>query len=203
MTEQTRRQLMETGRRLFAGLGLEGARVDEIARESGVNKALINYHFRGKKGLYEAVLADLSEKVGAELETELRKLESPARRLAAWPEILWSVLERHPDFAPLFVRELVGGCESLAVGGLDSAGRGLSLMASTLDEGDRRREIDAAEPFPLHLLVLGTLLVARISDPLRQRLEGILPPEQVARSGAAMVPLLKNLIGRGLLDETA
>ena len=41
MTEATRRQLLDAGRSHFARHGLEGARVDRIAEDAGVNKAHI------------------------------------------------------------------------------------------------------------------------------------------------------------------
>jgi TetR/AcrR family transcriptional regulator len=45
----------------FAEYGFEGARVDRIASEAGVNKALIYYHFNSKKELFIATLAHLFE----------------------------------------------------------------------------------------------------------------------------------------------
>jgi AcrR family transcriptional regulator len=202
MTEQTRHRLLETGRKIFAVQGLAGARVDLIAEESGVNKALINYHFRGKRGLYTAVLADLFERVAGDLEEMLLSEKDPARRLEIWPEKLWEVLDRHPDFAPLFVRELADGCNALTGEGLSSTARGLGLMTTTMAEGDLGREIGDPQPFTLHLLLLSTLLVAHISGPLRDKLATILPSDQLAGSGATMVPLLRNLLGQAPGGDT-
>src|SRR6185295_1241672 len=54
----TRQSLLDAATTLFAERGFDGARVDEIARRAGVNKAMISYHFGGKKALYNAILAD-------------------------------------------------------------------------------------------------------------------------------------------------
>ena len=87
MSAVTRRQLLNAGRRVFARLGFDGARVDLIAREAGVNKALINYHFRGKEGLYREVLAE--ELRGATALLDVRAEPNPSRvvapRSARWP----------------------------------------------------------------------------------------------------------------------
>lgn len=40
----------------FAEFGLHGARVDRIAENAGVNKAMIYYHFKSKENLYHKVL---------------------------------------------------------------------------------------------------------------------------------------------------
>lgn len=54
--QQTRNRLLESAERIFSDRGLSGARVDEIAQESGVNKRMIYAYFSSKEGLYMAVL---------------------------------------------------------------------------------------------------------------------------------------------------
>ena len=41
MTENTKQRILEAAAHEFASKGFDGARVDEIARSAGVNKALI------------------------------------------------------------------------------------------------------------------------------------------------------------------
>jgi AcrR family transcriptional regulator len=57
MTGRERReQLLDIGRRLFAGRGFEGTSVEEIAAQAGVSKPVVYEHFGGKEGLYAAVV---------------------------------------------------------------------------------------------------------------------------------------------------
>lgn len=44
----------------FAEHGFDGARVDCIAKNAKVNKAMIYYHFNSKEALYERILTDLA-----------------------------------------------------------------------------------------------------------------------------------------------
>ena len=44
----------------FAEHGFDGARVDRIAKNARVNKAMIYYHFKSKEALYERILSDLA-----------------------------------------------------------------------------------------------------------------------------------------------
>lgn len=202
MTEATRAQLMEAGRALFAGMGLEGARVDGIAREAGVNKALINYHFRGKTGLYERVLDDLFAAVGRDLDRALAPLADPRRRLLAWPAALWAVLGRYPDFAPIVLRELAARSDGDRGRRLSGAAPCFPLLAETLAgagaAGALARPVD---PLALQLVLLGSLVVARSAAPLREALAGA--PGALPGDEAAVVPLLERFMERSLLEGGA
>ena len=71
--EARRRQIVDTAIRTIAARGFAKASLAEIAREAGVSKGVISYHFAGKSELVEAVLARLlrepaefiKERVGA------------------------------------------------------------------------------------------------------------------------------------------
>lgn len=55
--DTTRQRLLEAGGQVFSERGFRAATVREIvARAGGANLAAVNYHFRGKEGLYAAVL---------------------------------------------------------------------------------------------------------------------------------------------------
>lgn len=50
--------ILDAARRVFVAKGFEGARMQEIANEAGINKALLHYYFRSKDKLFEAVFVD-------------------------------------------------------------------------------------------------------------------------------------------------
>jgi AcrR family transcriptional regulator len=54
--QRTQMRLLETAAEVFAEHGLRGARVREICERANANIAAINYYFRDKDGLYDAVL---------------------------------------------------------------------------------------------------------------------------------------------------
>jgi TetR/AcrR family transcriptional regulator len=67
----TRDKILSAARSEFAAYGMEGARVDRIARRARVNKAMIYYHFNSKKALYQHVLDDIAQNVFGRLYEEL------------------------------------------------------------------------------------------------------------------------------------
>lgn len=56
--------IFEAARTVFHRSGFDGARMQEIADEAGINKALLHYYFRSKDKLFEAVLHDAMNRIG-------------------------------------------------------------------------------------------------------------------------------------------
>ena len=57
-TEDVRLQLLAVAAQEFASQGFAGARLEHIAAEAGITRAMIYYYFGGREGLYVAVLED-------------------------------------------------------------------------------------------------------------------------------------------------
>ena len=51
----TEEKILEAAKTVFHRKGFEGARMQEIADEAGINKALLHYYFRTKENLFDAV----------------------------------------------------------------------------------------------------------------------------------------------------
>jgi TetR/AcrR family transcriptional regulator len=51
----TEEKILEAAKNVFHRKGFEGARMQEIADEAGINKALLHYYFRTKENLFDAV----------------------------------------------------------------------------------------------------------------------------------------------------
>jgi AcrR family transcriptional regulator len=61
---EVRAALLKAGSELFGELGLEGASTRALARKARANLSSIRYHFGGKEGLYQAVLAMAADRFG-------------------------------------------------------------------------------------------------------------------------------------------
>lgn len=62
----TRRRLLDTASRLFAGKGYRGVSVRDICDQACTNIAAVNYHFGGKDKLYQAALAHARQRAVTE-----------------------------------------------------------------------------------------------------------------------------------------
>ena len=52
---ETEQKIFDAAREIFIQQGHDGARMEEIARKAGINKALLHYYFRSKDKLYQVV----------------------------------------------------------------------------------------------------------------------------------------------------
>lgn len=84
----TRQRILKSAIDLFAERGFEGANVRAIVTKARVNQAAINYHFKGKEGLYLEVLKTAFDRLalhggsdhGASREKALRSFVSQQLR---------------------------------------------------------------------------------------------------------------------------
>ncbi len=58
---ETKARILTTAERLFSEVGFDKARVDDIAKEAGVNKALIYYYFESKDEILKTLFSNLVE----------------------------------------------------------------------------------------------------------------------------------------------
>ena len=80
--EYTRQAIIKAAIHLFAEKGFEGASVRDIITKARVNQAAINYHFKGKTGLYLEVLKTASDKLTDQVGFSSDELRSLSREEA-------------------------------------------------------------------------------------------------------------------------
>lgn len=78
--EGTRARLLDEAERLFAERGYEGTSLRALAEAAEANIAAVNYHFRSKEGLLQAVIARAMAPVNTERDKRLRALQAPGGR---------------------------------------------------------------------------------------------------------------------------
>ncbi len=103
--ERTRAVILAAATEEFATHGLDGARVDEIAQRSGVNKRMIYYYFGDKNGLYLAVLEETYADIrNAEIGLHLTDRD-PVEGMRELVAFTWSYFIEHPEFLSLLNTE--------------------------------------------------------------------------------------------------
>lgn len=103
--ERTRAVILATATEEITTKGLDGARVDEIARRSGVNKRMIYHYFGDKEGLYLAVLETTYAAIRtAEVGLKLADRD-PVEGMRELILFTWQYFIDHPEFLSLLGTE--------------------------------------------------------------------------------------------------
>jgi AcrR family transcriptional regulator len=56
----TEQKILEAAKKIFLAKGLDGARMQDIADEAGINKAMLHYYFRSKDKLFEQIFTEVA-----------------------------------------------------------------------------------------------------------------------------------------------
>ncbi len=166
--ELTRQKLLQAGRQVAFDLGAAALTVEGVAREAGVSKGAVLYHFPSKDGLLAAVLESLLEGFQEAVEREHERGGSWLRAYlrASFPQqragylretrVIFAIVTLRPDLASLVQerflrwhqRALEDGQDPLTAGLVRVAVDGLwynEMFGFSLDERAREALLERLE----------------------------------------------------------
>lgn len=100
--QHTNEKILEAARRVFIAKGLHGARMQEIADEAGINKALLHYHFINKEKLFEKIFLEAAGQLIPKLNMILSSDEELFTKVELFCDEYISTILENP-YLPLFV----------------------------------------------------------------------------------------------------
>jgi TetR/AcrR family transcriptional regulator len=194
--EESRAAILHAAAREFAENGIAGARTDAIAREAGVNKALLYYYFRDKETLYGAVLDEtfsgLKTAVFGVLESNL----PPREKIIAYVGAYFDFVASSQVYPRLMQREMMRAkegssphIERLIRNYFQPVFDGVSdLLRKGIGDGEFR-PID-----PVHFIpsMISVVVFYFSGSPVMRRLFGFNPftPERIAERRAAVLDFI-------------
>lgn len=196
---ETRDKILAAASDVFAERGFAGAGVDEIARRSGVNKAMLYYHVGDKQALYTAVLSGNIDRAREVIEAAVEAAGGPVERLIAMLCALTTIIREAPAYHRLVLREMAGGGSHLEPAVLTRFVAIVSLTRRVLEEGRATGVFRDLNPFLTHLLLIGGV-IATAAQPLRRRLveAGLIPAEAPGMEPADPAAFLSDIILNGI-----
>jgi TetR/AcrR family transcriptional regulator len=198
--EQTKQEILRAAIDEFAHETVAGARIDEIARAAGVNKALLYYYFHDKEQLYGAVLdyifSELTSRVIPVLDSELPPGEKIRRYVDAYfdavasvpqvPRILQQeIMRAGRDGSPHIKRIAQTYTRPLAM-------RVRSVLERGIDTGEFRR----VDPQHTALSIVATVVFYFTSAPMLRAIFQYDPlaPARIAERKAAVLDFITHAL---------
>jgi AcrR family transcriptional regulator len=98
----TEQVIFDAARRVFLSKGLSAARMQEIADEAGINKALLHYYFRSKEKLFEGIFNEVFNQLSNGIKDLLTNEMTVKTRLKLLVDLYVDTLLQN-RYLPLFV----------------------------------------------------------------------------------------------------
>ena len=104
--DTTEEKILEAAKNVFVTKGMEGARMQEIADEAGINKALVHYYFRSKERLFEAIFAEIIKFAFPKITRIVQSEEPIITKIEQVIDAYVDLLINHPFIPGFIIKEL-------------------------------------------------------------------------------------------------
>ncbi len=98
----TEERILLAAKKIFVQKGMAGARMQDIANEAGINKALLHYYFRNKEKLFEVIFMEAAQKLFPRINQVFNSEQPLFEKIESFCEEYIAVVEQNP-YLPLFV----------------------------------------------------------------------------------------------------
>ncbi|MBK8228086.1 MAG: TetR/AcrR family transcriptional regulator [Flavobacteriales bacterium] len=170
--ESTEQRILEAARAVFIRKGMAGTRMQEVADEAGINKALLHYYFRDKQRLFEGVFKGGVEKQFGCIWDSLRGREHLFEAIEAFVGAYLDRMTENPQL-PLFIANEVNrdpeGLRAFIDRGMESRQCFLRLVSEARERG----EIIDIDPRELLVNIMALCAHPFIARPMITHIHGI------------------------------
>lgn len=101
-TLNTEEKILEAAKRVFIRKGFDGARMQEIADEAGINKALLHYYYRSKDKLFDVIFNELLGKLTGTIQELLNTTDDIFELVDKFVDFYTDFLKKNPHI-PIFI----------------------------------------------------------------------------------------------------
>jgi len=164
---KTAEKILLGATRLFAQHGYDGAIMDDLAEQCGVNKASIYYHHKDKVTLYEHCLDALFTPIADAIIHAVEQESGAQAKLETHINTFAKESAANPYFAAILMREMAAGGINLPVLARTQMQQILRLLKQILAQGQAENVFKKTEPLIVHFMIVGTINLFVASIPLR------------------------------------
>ena len=165
----TKAKILRESRTLFSKQGYDATTVDDIAKESRVNKALIYYYFKNKAGLYSEVMSGLFDAIYKEVTDAGENSKTIVEELEIFVKSYANYAYKNPYFPALLLRELSDSGAHVPEMMFVSMRRLFLLLSDILERGREEKVFIESIPMVVHFMIIGSINLMVTTEPLRKK----------------------------------
>lgn len=169
---KTKDKIIIAAKDVFHQKGYEGARMQEIADASGINKALLHYHFQSKEKLFHAVLIGAVSQMFPTIMTLLNADKPLDEKIKNVVEVYIDFISKNPKL-PIFVLQELNSNPAFIFEKLQAMNQNPSVFIEQVEAAVANKTIIPTKPFHLLADILGLCIFPFISKPMLQFMSGM------------------------------
>ncbi len=165
--DNTEEKILEAAQTVFLKKGMDGSRMQEIANEAGINKALLHYYFRTKQKLFEAIFKKVFGHVFPDIRTLIYSDTSIEEKLGVFINKYIDLLLKNPYLPSFILKEINRDPEFLA-SVIKSHGINPSEVFDMLEKEMEAGNVRKMNPREILLNIIGLSVFPFAAKPLMQ-----------------------------------
>ncbi|HCY42084.1 MAG TPA: TetR/AcrR family transcriptional regulator [Prolixibacteraceae bacterium] len=163
--DSTEEKILEAAKNVFVTKGMDGARMQEIADEAGINKALLHYYFRSKERLFEAIFGEIIKYAFPKISRIIASDMGIVNKIEQFVDAYLDVLMKHP-FIPGFIMKELSRDPSTFLKMIMKFGFNPQIVFTQIEEAMNRGEIIRMDPRHLAVNVISMCVFPFAARPI-------------------------------------
>jgi AcrR family transcriptional regulator len=163
--DTTEEKILEAAKTVFLNKGMDGARMQEIADEAGINKALLHYYFRSKERLFEAIFSEIIKFAFPKISRIIVSDMGIVTKIEQFVDAYLEILMKHP-FIPGFIMKELSRDPSTLIKMVMKFGFNPQVVFTQIEEAMNRGEIIRMDPRHLAVNVISMCVFPFAARPI-------------------------------------
>jgi TetR/AcrR family transcriptional regulator len=159
-------RILDAATNVFSEFGFAGARVDEIARRAGVNKATLYYHIGDKKALYAEVIHRVIGTAAKMLLDGIKGSRKPEDKMRTYLKTLAKTFDNNPQMPRIMMRELASGGKNLPEVFFQDLFSIFRTLSGIIEEGKTTGAFINTLPLMVHFMAIGATIIYKTMAPI-------------------------------------
>lgn len=171
--QSTEQRILLAAKTVFIHKGMAGARMQDIADEAGINKAMLHYYFRSKEKLFEVIFREVISKFLPRINAIIAMESSLFEKIKFFCQEYITVLSENP-YIPLFIIDEANKQPHEFLGTMMGNQKpDLSILIAQIEEEVKKGIINPISPAQLLLNMMSLCIFPFLGRPIWNFLSGM------------------------------